>query len=208
MHCRCSSTRVVDVDLTPAELTLLGLLAERPRHGYEIEKTIEERGMRRWTDLAFSSIYYVIKKLEKAALIEAVVHPGAAPTRSRRTTYAPTSAGFTAAREATRAALAAVSPAHPVVLVGLANLPLLVPGQASAALRSRADELAQELRRLTADPRSSGVAPPFVTAIFDHALTSLRAELDWTSRTTAFLEAGAPGEEDGEDVDGQDRPAS
>jgi len=195
------------VDLTPAELTLLGLLAERPRHGYEIEKTIEERGMRQWTDLAFSSIYYLIKKLEKAALIEAVVRPGAARTRSRRTTYAPTSAGFAAAREATRAALTAVSPAHPVVLVGLANLPLLAPDQASAALRSRAEDLVQEIRRLRADPRGSGLAPPFVTAIFDHALTSLRAELDWTSRTIAFLEADVPGEDDGGDVDGQDRPA-
>jgi hypothetical protein len=76
--------------------------------------------MRQWTDLAFSSIYYLIKKLEKAALITAV---DAGPTR--RTTYAPTAEGLTAAREATFAALATVSPAHPVVLVGLANLPLL-----------------------------------------------------------------------------------
>ena len=31
------------------EELILGLLAEQPRHGYQIEKLIEDRGMRRWT---------------------------------------------------------------------------------------------------------------------------------------------------------------
>ena len=42
--------------LTPAELTILGLLEEQPRHGYELEQVIEERGIRQWTALGFSSI--------------------------------------------------------------------------------------------------------------------------------------------------------
>ena len=187
--------------VTPAELTLLGLLAERPRHGYEIEKTLEERGMRQWTDLAFSSIYYLIKKLEKAALIRAVDTAGPAQVHPRRVTYTPTSAGLTAAREATHAALATVSPAHPPVLIGLANLPLLTRAEALEALRARAEELARERQRLRADPRARAPAPPFVAAIFDHALTSLAAELDWTSRTITTLASDADGA-----ADGQDRP--
>ena len=51
--------------LTPAELTVLGLIVEQPRHGYDLEQVIEERGIRQWTDIAFSSIYYVLAKLEK-----------------------------------------------------------------------------------------------------------------------------------------------
>ena len=47
-------------DLTPAELTLLGLLAEKPRHGYELEEVIIARGMRDWTEIGFSSIYYLL----------------------------------------------------------------------------------------------------------------------------------------------------
>ena len=35
--------------VTDAELLLLGLVAEMPRHGYELEQIIEERGMREWT---------------------------------------------------------------------------------------------------------------------------------------------------------------
>jgi hypothetical protein len=55
--------------MTNAELAILGLIVERPRHGYEIEKVIEERGMREWTEVAFSSIYYILRKLEKKNLI-------------------------------------------------------------------------------------------------------------------------------------------
>jgi DNA-binding PadR family transcriptional regulator len=55
--------------MTNAELVVLSLIAEQPRHGYEIEIVIEDRGMREWTEVGFSSIYYILKKLEKAGLI-------------------------------------------------------------------------------------------------------------------------------------------
>lgn len=57
--------------LSDAELLALGLVAEMPRHGYELEQVIEERGMREWTQIGFSSIYFVLGKLEKAGLVKA-----------------------------------------------------------------------------------------------------------------------------------------
>jgi DNA-binding PadR family transcriptional regulator len=182
--------------VTPAELMILGLLAEQPRHGYDIEKTIEERGIREWTDLAFSSIYYLITKLERAGLIHVIpnqTNPGDGP---RRKTYTPTADGLVVAREATRAALADVLPPHPPVLVGMANLPLLAHGEAIEALRARAEELERQLSRLQTHPRAQAPAPPFVTAIFTHAISALRSELDWTHRTINTLE----------DRHAQDRP--
>ena len=59
--------------MTNAELAILSLVAEQPRHGYEIESVIEQRGMRAWTEIGFSSIYYILKKLEKAGLIAAEI---------------------------------------------------------------------------------------------------------------------------------------
>ena len=56
--------------MTNAELAVLGLVAERPRHGYEIDQVIKERGMRDWTDVGFSTIYYLLKNLERDGLIE------------------------------------------------------------------------------------------------------------------------------------------
>ncbi len=182
-----------------AELTLLGLLAERPRHGYEIEKTIEERGMREWTDLAFSSIYYLIKKLEKAGLITAADSTSRAADRRRRRTYALTSEGLVVARTGTRAALATVTAVHSPVLVGVANLPLLSAAEARDGLRSRAEELTRQVRRLQTQPSAQPPAPALVAAIFDHALASLQAELDWTHRTITTLEDDADGQGRSED---------
>ena len=39
--------------MTHAEFAILSLIAEAPRHGYEIEQTIEQRGMRDWTEIGF-----------------------------------------------------------------------------------------------------------------------------------------------------------
>ncbi|MFL7891509.1 MAG: PadR family transcriptional regulator, partial [Anaerolineales bacterium] len=48
--------------MTNAELAILSLIAEQPRHGYDIEQAIVARGMRDWTEIGFSSIYYLLNK--------------------------------------------------------------------------------------------------------------------------------------------------
>lgn len=52
------------------EAGILGLLCEKSMYGYEIEKIIEERNMRMWTEISFSTIYYVLKKLEKKVYVK------------------------------------------------------------------------------------------------------------------------------------------
>jgi PadR family transcriptional regulator, regulatory protein PadR len=55
--------------LTQIEIVLLGLLYEGDRYGYEIEAVIEERKMRNWTKIGFSSIYNTLNNLEKKGWI-------------------------------------------------------------------------------------------------------------------------------------------
>ncbi|MBC8375118.1 MAG: PadR family transcriptional regulator, partial [FCB group bacterium] len=55
--------------ISNAEAALLGLLAEKPKHPYQIEKDVEYREMRTWTDLSMSSIYKLLKKLEDQKLV-------------------------------------------------------------------------------------------------------------------------------------------
>ncbi|NQT62436.1 MAG: PadR family transcriptional regulator [Candidatus Marinimicrobia bacterium] len=55
--------------ISNAEAALLGLLAEKPKHPYQIEKDVEYREMRTWTDLSMSSIYKLLKKLEDQELV-------------------------------------------------------------------------------------------------------------------------------------------
>ena len=60
--------RILD-GLTPAEVAILGILSEGETHGYGINEIIEERGMRRWTSIGFSSIYAIFNRLEKEGMI-------------------------------------------------------------------------------------------------------------------------------------------
>ena len=57
--------------LSNAEAALLGLLAEGPKHPYQIEKDVEYRDMRSWTDLSMSSIYKLLQKLEGKEMVSA-----------------------------------------------------------------------------------------------------------------------------------------
>lgn len=55
------------------EIALLGLLNEKPMHGYEIEHEIYQREMRYWTEISMSSIYKVLKKLEEKGFVKTEV---------------------------------------------------------------------------------------------------------------------------------------
>ena len=56
--------------LTNAETALLGLLAEGLSHAWQLQKEIESRGMRTWTDLSQSTIYKQLRVLESAGNVD------------------------------------------------------------------------------------------------------------------------------------------
>ncbi len=64
---------MIDQIITNAEAALMGLLAENPKHPYQIEKDVQYRDMRSWTDLSMSSIYKQLKKLEDVGMVKAEV---------------------------------------------------------------------------------------------------------------------------------------
>jgi len=55
------------------EIAVLGLLSERPMHGYDLEHEIRMRDMRYWTEISMSSVYKILKKLEEKGLINCEV---------------------------------------------------------------------------------------------------------------------------------------
>ena len=162
--------------LTSAELALLGLLAERPQHGYELEEVIVERGMREWTEIGFSSIYYVLARLHERGLVQQSASPSA--RGKPRKVFAPTQAGHRALADAAEAAVAQLAPVYPLLL-GLANQPAVAPHRFAAALAARADALAQRVAAVRAAAQAQPDVPDFVRAIFDFSLSQLTAEQRW-----------------------------
>lgn len=184
--------------MTNAELTIMTLLAERSRHGYEIEQVIEDRGMREWTEIGFSSIYYILRKLEDAGLVV-----GAAETAGRaggRKVYALTPAGRQALRVGALEALAVPRPRASPLLLGVANLPQLPPADAATALREYHTALERQLERVQAQRARQQPLPFFVDAIFDHAVTLIQAERDWIGRFLQRLHTPG-GESDADTTD-------
>lgn len=55
--------------ISNAEAALLGLISEGPMHPYQIEQEVKYRDMRFWTELSMSSIYKLLRRLEKEGLV-------------------------------------------------------------------------------------------------------------------------------------------
>lgn len=162
---------------TNAELAVLSLVCERPRHGYDIEQAIEERGMREWTDIGFSSIYYLLKKLERAGLVAGRSAP--AERGPSRRVYRATAAGRAEMRSAARQALAAPGRRASEIQLGLANFALLSPDEALQALEQHRRELRARLELARRRREEQQPLPYFVEAMFEHALAVGGAELEW-----------------------------
>ncbi|GAA1754254.1 PadR family transcriptional regulator [Streptomonospora arabica] len=164
------------MELTPSELTVLGLIVERPRHGYDLEQVIAERGIRQWTDIGFSSIYYLLTKLEKRGLVRVSQAPAGA--KSRRVFQA-TSAGREAA---TRNALALIAEPrvvpHPL-LVGVANLPLLSEREYTEALCTRLAQIEARITAVEEAERAQSALAPAAREVFSYSLSLLEAERSW-----------------------------
>ena len=163
--------------MTNAELSILSLVVERPRHGYEIEQVIEERGMRDWTEIGFSSIYYLLKKLEKEGLVTG--HLEEAARGPARKVYSATEAGREALVDGLLDVLSVPRPTRSPLQLGLANLPAIPPAEAMDALGQYHSALAERNDYLRARRENQQPLPYFVDAMFDLSLTLIEAEKAW-----------------------------
>ena len=156
-----------------ADIVVLSLLAEQPRHGYDLDRVIEQRGYRQWTSLAFSSIYYLLKRLSERGLLE----PDEG-SQGRRTVFRVTEAGR---RELSKAAGERVlTPAPPSagVLPALNAYSRLDDPKLAALLSQRAEALMVRLDELRA--LSAQVDEEHALAIFDYEILRQEADLAWT----------------------------
>jgi len=165
-----------------AQLALLSLLAEKPMHAYEITQLIEERGMREWTPIGFSSVYYALKKMRSAGWLtqeEAESEIGG----PQRNIFSLTPAGIKTWK---KAIIKAISKPHPVenpFLIGISAIPLLEVAETERALIGFLDHLSAAEQRLKEKIQSYGShAPPHVHAMFDYSLKQIGAAITWVEQ--------------------------
>ena len=175
--------------MTNAELAILSLVVECPRYGYEIEQIIEARGMRDWTEIGFSSIYYLLNKLEKAFMIESKLQEpeGRGPARK---VYTSTSEGQQAHLEGALKALENPQRRSAPFLLGLSNLPMLPRNRVIKALNGYIEQLERRLAHMLQRRDSQQPVQPFVEAMFDYSRTMIQAEIDWLRNIIWEVEVG------------------
>jgi DNA-binding PadR family transcriptional regulator len=164
--------------ISDLEASILGLIYEGFRYGYELEKTIEERNMRHWTEIAFSSIYYVLKRLEKNGLITS--ENERVSGRSRKV-YSITPRGEVEIKEKVWELISCHHPVTDPFDLGIGNLDKLEHEEVISGLRSYIESLdAREeffKKRLAVMEKSQW--PLHIRGLVTRPLAMLTAERRW-----------------------------
>jgi len=166
--------------ISDIETAILGLLCEGVRYGYQLEKTIKERGMRRWTDIGFSSIYYVLKRLEKKGLI--VSASEAVEGKPTRRVYTVTEEGGQVMKDTLVELLSEHTKLISPFDLGVAYLHQLGREKVLESLESYLESLDRRIGFLEDSITSyqENGAPFHVMALFQRPLHLDRAERVWT----------------------------
>jgi DNA-binding PadR family transcriptional regulator len=164
--------------MTGPEMAILSLIAEKPRHGYEIEQLIAQRGLREWIDISYTTIYYQLKRLEKKNL---------ATSKLRRKAGMPSRRVFTITDHgkeqlAMKAYRLFQVPAgsYSSLPLGISMLPMLDFPAVIKRSRHYLTNLIKREKALTAK-RNALKPPPHIFLMFDYQLAMIAAEIDWVS---------------------------
>ncbi|MCB9820052.1 helix-turn-helix transcriptional regulator [Candidatus Nomurabacteria bacterium] len=163
--------------LSLSEQLILGILSEQARHGYDIEKVITDRGMRKWTDVGFSSIYYVLERLEAKGLATSSDTQG-----KQKKQYSITDTGVSALKGEAKKLIAERKPANTHFMTGLATSQLIEDTELNKTLEQRKATLASDLKVLEGKASSVERMPRSARQLFNLSEVLLKAELNWVNK--------------------------
>lgn len=175
---------------TKTDLLLLGLLLDRPMHGYELYQQILAEGANAWFNVSMAGVYYSLGKLRDQGLVAESRQRGA--RSARKSIYRLTEEGrtaFFAAMEAQAASREKTYLDYDLVIYLLNKLPLQ---RAISLLEQRQTFLAQEsqtVQESLASEQDDGQSP-LKLAILDHARRFLEMEQDWLADVILDIQGG------------------
>ncbi|MHB8295483.1 MAG: PadR family transcriptional regulator [Acidimicrobiales bacterium] len=161
---------------------LLGLLAERPRHGYDLKRVYDDRfgGAR---SLPFGQVYATLARLLRDGLVDVgAVEPGEGPERKRYTITPAGLQGFERWLSRPEPPQAYLSSA----LFAKVLLALVTGKSASQVLDIQRGAHLELMRALTARKNGAGLGEVLV---IDYALAHLEADMGWIELAGARLDA-------------------
>lgn len=157
---------------------LLGLLAEGERHGYELVREMDERGMLRWTRASKVAAYKALARLEQEGCLTSWTERDGLTPEKR--VYALTAEGEKRLGEMVYSLCAAEEPIRFETYVGLYFMDHLKGEERGEALEQRGSYLARQLRRIEEELELlEGVAGEIQLEILRHEAECYGRELRW-----------------------------
>lgn len=161
--------------LTQNDLMVLGLLLDRPMHGYEILQQIRAADMELWLPVSPAAIYYALAKLHRWGLVLETRARGGGPERS---IYHLTERGREAFLAGMESALASQEPTRFEYGLGIFLLNKLPQERALPLLEQRLEFLRRREEAVSKAQKRTG-GDPLRCAILTHAATCTRVEREW-----------------------------
>jgi DNA-binding PadR family transcriptional regulator len=177
---------------TALALAILALLQEEPMHPYEIAFTMRQRFMEETIRLNYGALYATVETLQRAGWITPV-ETGREGRRPERTVYAITDAGREQFLARLRDLLRRPAKEYSQFEAGLSFIEHLPRAEATALLRERTGELAEDVayeRELYASLQERGIKRLWLVEV-EHAIAMHEAELAWTERLATEIASGS-----------------
>ena len=164
---------------TKIDLLLLGLLLDRPMHGYELYQQIQAEGIDDWFNVSMAGVYYSLGKLRDQGLVAESRQRGG--RSARKSIYRLTEEGraaFFAAMETQALSQEQVYLDYDMVIYLLNRLPLQ---RAISLLEQHQAFLAEQGQQVQSALvlEQEGDNAPFRVAVLDHKRRYLEMEQDW-----------------------------
>jgi len=161
--------------LTTNDLLVLGLLLDRPMHGYEILQQIRAAGVDLWLPISPAAIYYTLSKLHRWGLVLETRARGEGPERS---IYHLTERGREAFLAGMERALASQEPTRFEYGLGILLLNKIPQERALSLLKQRLEFLRQR-EEVIAEAQRRTKGDPSRCAVFTYAAACTRVEREW-----------------------------
>ena len=175
--------------LTNTKTALLGLLSEQPMHPYQIEQQVKYRDMRFWAGLSMSSIYKLLRDLEKDGLVKR--NDKISSENRLRKLYTISAEGKKALRAKLIALLSEPEHTRWQIDIGIYNSNLLPAKTVRSSLEQYRSALKEKIvgyKALLTFLQDSG-CPPHRFSVATRPVFLLKGEIKWVDSVLSTLSA-------------------
>lgn len=174
------------------DLMLLGLLASRSMHGYEIAELLDQPRMQSWVRLGRTSIYYALGRLESKGYVSK--HSERQGGKPERIVYSITDLGRSSFISGLEDALGSGEGQTDEFDIALFFSSRLDAPRTQDRIETRLAELESQAQGLALVSQESGAkSDGELMLVLEHRLAVLKADIDFLSKYVAMLASGTGG---------------